>query len=96
MFNLIKFLLLLAVAVLGAAFASVNPEEVMVNYYFGTLQLPMGLLILLLLGMGIVIGMGAGTLLVLRVKRENIALRRRARLAHEEVNNLRTLPLKDR
>jgi len=32
---------------------------------------------------------------MMRVKRENANLRRQARLASEEVNNLRSLPIKD-
>ena len=41
MLRLIKFILLLAMAVLGAGFASINPEIATMHYYFGDLSLPM-------------------------------------------------------
>jgi len=44
---------------------------------------------------GAVLGMVAGLGGMMRVKRENANLRRQARLASEEVNNLRSLPIKD-
>lgn len=96
MLKLIKFLVLLCFAVLGAGFASINPGEVSVHYYFGEIRLPMGVLILGLLGMGIVIGTLASLFPFVRIKHENVTLRRKANLVNEEVKNLRTIPLKDR
>ena len=96
MLKLVKFLVLLCFAVLGAGFASINPGEVSVHYYFGEIQLPMGVLILGMLGVGIVAGTIVSMLLFIKIKRENVTLRRKADLVKEEVENLRTIPLKDR
>ena len=96
MLKLIKFLVLLCFAVLGAGFASINPGEVSVDYYFGVVSLPMGVLILGLSGVGIIIGIMVSLIMFIRIKRENVTLRRKADLVKEEVKNLRTMPLQDR
>ena len=96
MFKLIRFLLGIVIALLGAAFAYLNPAEVGVNYYFGTLQLPLGVLILGLLGTGIVIGALASLLPLVRARRETQRAQRRADVTDRELQNLRTMPVKDR
>lgn len=96
MLKLVKFLLLLLAATLGAGFAYINPGLVTVSYYFGEWRLPLGILTFLLLGVGILIGFLSCLGWFVRVKKENIALRRRSELASQEVNNLRAMPLRDR
>ena len=95
MLRLIKFILLLAIAVLGAGFASINPEIATIHYYFGDLSLPMGMLLLGMLGLGMLLGMLASVFMLMKTKRENRRLRRKADLVNTEVNNLRTIPLKN-
>jgi putative membrane protein len=94
--KLLKFLLLLAVAALGAAFAYINPVLVHVSFYFGEIGLPLGILIFLLIGMGMLAGVLASMSGFIRLKRENAHLRRLSELANQEINNLRTIPLRDR
>ena len=48
------------------------------------------------LGLGIALGMLASLFMLLKTKRENAKLRRKADLVNTEVNNLRTIPLKNR
>lgn len=96
MLKLIKFLFLLAMAILGAGFVSINPETATMHYYFGDLTLPMGMLMLGVLGLGILLGLLASTFMLLKARRENARLRRKTELVSMEVNNLRTVPLKDR
>lgn len=95
MFKLIKFLLLLGFAILGAAFASINPDPVRVHYYFGELNLPLGLVVLGALAAGILIGVMLSLLIVMKTRRENRLLKKKADLVNREVNNLRTIPVKD-
>ena len=96
MLRLVKFLFLLLVAFTGAVFAYINPGEISVSYYFGVLTLPLGILIFVLLGGGVLIGVLGSLLNVIGIRRENTRLRRQARLAQQEINNLRTMPLQDR
>lgn len=94
--KLLRSVLLLVVAALGAGFVYINPKLVNVSYYFGEIALPVGILIFLLFGAGMLTGVLASTRRLMRLKRENAALRRVSELAHLEVDNLRTVPLPDR
>jgi len=93
--RIVIFALLLLVTLLGLSFALMNTESVQLNYYFGTLQAPLSLVVVL----AIIIGAGLGVLaslgIVIGQKRELAKLRKSTRIAKEEVSNLRSLPLKD-
>jgi len=93
--RIVIFALLLLVTLLGLSFALMNAESVQLNYYFGTLQAPLSLVVVL----AIIIGAGLGVLaslgIVVSQKRELAKLHKSAKIAKEEVSNLRSLPLKD-
>lgn len=93
---LIKLLFVLVFLLVGASFAIINDGPVVVDLYFARPQLPLSLLLLLALGCGILLGGLAGSVYFMRVKKENADLRRKARLVSEEVQNLRTMPVKGR
>lgn len=96
MLKLLKLLVLMSVFTLGAAFAYINPGNVTISYYFGELSLPLGMVFFLLFGSGLVVGVLLGVAGLVRLRSENLQLRRRSQLAHQEINNLRALPLRDR
>ena len=96
MLKLLKLLVLISVFTVGAAFAYINPGDVTISYYFGELRLPLGMLLFLLFGIGLVVGALLGIAGQFRLRGENLQLRRRSELAHQEINNLRALPLRDR
>ena len=93
--RLIKLLIILVLIIVGAAFAVHNGDNVTVNYYFGNLDLPLSLLLIATLIIGAVAGMFSATGSILRLKRENAALRRKSKVVSEEVENLRAIPLKE-
>lgn len=95
MITLLKLLLLLLVLVVAAFFASLNPAEVTLNYYFGSADLPLAILLVAAMGVGVMLGLFAGLGLYVRAKRTQLRLQRKARLAEQEVNNLRAIPLRD-
>jgi putative membrane protein len=92
--NLIKLFLALVILTLGAGLATLNEGEVTLNYYFGSLVAPLPLAMIGALGAGLLLGFIAGLTLWAKLRRENAKLRRSAKLAQEEVNNLRAIPLK--
>ena len=92
----IKLLLLLVFMLIGASFAIINDAPVTVDLYFMRPELPLSLLLLLALGLGMLLGGLAGMIYFMRVRKENADLRRKARLVNEEVQNLRTMPVKGR
>jgi len=93
--RILKALIVLCVVVAGVSFAWLNAQPVPFNYYVGTVETRLALLLVGFLAGGWVLG-------VLSMVRSVISLRRRlARADHElklsrrEVGNLRNLPLRD-
>ncbi|MBT2969506.1 MAG: DNA recombination protein RecN [gamma proteobacterium symbiont of Ctena orbiculata] len=91
----IKLVVVILIMIVGAVFAVLNADPVGFNYYFGSLDLPLSLIVTIALGLGVVLGVLAGTGKVLALKREIHGLKRRSQMVSEEVNNLRALPLKE-
>ncbi len=96
MLRLLKILLLIGIALAGAAFVSLNPGAVTVHFYLADATLPLGLLLLVAAGAGVVAGILVGLASLRQLRHENRRLRREMELAREEVRNLRTIPLRDR
>lgn len=88
--------LTLAVFVFGTTFAIKNGQPVDLTYYFGIAwHVPLSLLLLGAVVLGAVIGYVIGLGRTLRVRRELAKARRQVREVEEEVQNLRSLPIKD-
>lgn len=93
--RIIGFIFFLLVLVFGLFFGLLNAEPVEVNYYFGTREMPLSLILVMMLVAGALLGALAGLGLVLREKREIHRLRREIRVTEKELTNLRSLPLKE-
>lgn len=93
--RIITFIVLLLVTLLGLTFALMNADNVKLDYYFGSLEAPLSLVVVLAMIIGAALGVLASVGIVLGQKRELAKLRKTAKLATEEVTNLRSLPLKD-
>jgi len=91
----VKLLVVLAVMLFGAAFAVMNAEPVNLDFYFDTRELPLSVVLVAAVCVGALLGVLAGLVGMARLKRENSELKRKARLASQEVNNLRAMPIKD-
>lgn len=88
MLALIKFIFLVLVAILGAAIATINPDLITINYYFGSLEVSLGILIFILLGLGTLIGLLVNLMIILRLRTENLSLRRQKnKSAHQLVES---------
>jgi uncharacterized integral membrane protein len=93
---ILKFLLLLLAVAVGAALAVLNPASVQFDYYFGSLELSLALILALTLAVGALLGTLSALLWSLSMRRENMHLRRRLELSRQELKNLRTLPVNGR
>lgn len=93
--KLVKLILFLIILIVGAAFAVLNAGMVKLDFYFGITELPLSVVLIAFIAMGAILGVIACSGLLLRLKHENSGLKRQARLVSEEVNNLRTIPLRD-
>ena len=93
--RIVTFAVLLLVSLLGLTFALRNAETVQLDYYFGSLQAPLSLVVVIAIIVGAGLGVLASLGIVIGLKRELAKLRKSAKIAEEEVSNLRALPLKD-
>lgn len=95
MSRIIKLLFFLGILVIGLAFHVKNDQLVNLNYYMGSIELPVSLLVISSLLVGALLGILASLTFVAKLKRENARLARLVRVTEEEVNNLRAIPIKD-
>lgn len=80
---------------LAIGFALLNASPVKINYYFTEQTIPLSLLLVFTLVLGLFVGFFTGFLMFLRQKRLNYQLKKRMKLAEQEIENLRKIPLSD-
>jgi len=95
MSKLIYTVLVLAVILFGIIFAVLNAENVQLNYYFGSQQLPLSLALVLSMVVGAILGVLASISLILRSRKEVARLRKASEMAEKEIANLRAIPIKN-
>ncbi|MEJ2058861.1 MAG: lipopolysaccharide assembly protein LapA domain-containing protein [Gammaproteobacteria bacterium] len=93
--KLILFVILLLIVGLGVVFTVFNYQPARLDLYFVQFSLPLATLLALALLIGALLGMVTAMLLAVRKQREVRNLEKRLKLAEQELNNLRTSPLKD-
>ena len=93
--QVIKIILLLLLMFLGGVMATLNSETVTLNYYFGSHELPLSIVLVGAVALGAVLGILASLGGLFRLKRQNSELRRQSRIVSQEVKNLRAIPIKD-
>lgn len=92
--RIISYLILLLIMLIGLTFASLNSNIVTFNYYLGTLDIALSLLLVGAFGIGIFLGLFAAVTPWFRVKRDNMRLKSRLKVVEKEVENLRSIPIK--
>ncbi len=92
--HLFSYLFLLIIMLLGLTFASLNSNPVDFNYYLGTKQIALSLLLVLAFGMGICLGLFVSLFSLLKAKRNNWLIKSRLKVIEQEVENLRSIPIK--
>ncbi len=90
--SVVVALVLLGVTI---AFSVINAHPVVINYYLGSAELPLALLVVICLILGILIGFLLALGWVLRLRVDLLRTRRQLKTAQKELDNLRTLPVKD-
>ncbi len=93
--RIVLIILVVLIVLLGLVFTVLNAEPVTVDYYYGTVTIPLAMVIVLATAAGALLEQLAGVGPVLRQRRQVVRLRRQVTLAEKEINNLRTLPIKD-
>ena len=90
-----SILLLIVFAVIAATFASVNQGPIGLDLIFVKVEVEKSQAFVLTLVVGWILGALSATLLVLKLMGDRRKLRKQARLAEAEADNLRSLPLRD-
>ena len=82
--------------VIGITFAVLNAEPVGLNYYFGSKEIELSIILVITLIIGAILGILASANLFLSHRREIIRLKKAMDLAEKEINNLRSIPIRDK
>ncbi len=93
--RIVFLLFFLVVLVVGLGFAVINIDPVKVNYYLGSVEMPLALLIVLSIAVGGVLGVLATTGKIVGAKGECVRLRRMLNGAEKELEKLRSSPQPD-
>ncbi len=93
--RIIFLLFFLLVLVVGLSFAVINIDPVKVNYYLGSIEMPLALLIVLSIAVGGALGVLATMGKIVGAKGEAVRLRRTLNGAEKELEQLRTSPRSD-
>ena len=90
-----RFIILLLVFFVGISVAVVNAHHVVLNYYLGSSDLPLSLLLVAVLAAGALLGVTAALNMVLRYRTASKKLQKRLQVLEEEVRALRSLPMRE-
>lgn len=93
--RLLSLAVLLIVFLLGLSFAILNPDKVVLNYYFGESEVRISTALVLALVLGALLGLLSGLGVVLKQRARISRLTRAVSVTEKEVKNLRSLPIKD-
>ena len=95
MTRIISLVFFLIVLVLGLFFGVLNADAVRLDYYWGSTNIPLSIIIVAALFFGALLGVLSSLVIILRLRHRVSRLRREVRHTEKELSNLRTLPIKD-
>ncbi len=95
MSRIAKIILVFVVLLLGLVFHLKNNQLIELNYYLGSVELSLSLLVVLVLCTGAFLGVLASLPVIVSLKRKQMKLQKQIDNSEKEINNLRVLPVKD-
>ena len=95
MLRLVYISLTLFIIIFGIVFAVLNAENVQLNYYLGTIELPLSLVLVLAMIIGAILGIFASLSFIIGSRRSASKLKRSVEVAEKEIVNLRNIPIKN-
>ena len=90
--RLLSLLIFLLIVLLGISFSTLNSTPVTFYYFLGNKTFPLSLLLVLTLAAGALLGILVGLWFLLKIKLQNVRLKRQLSLAQKEIQNLRAIP----
>ncbi len=95
MIGFIKFLFVVIIVAIGLAFHVKNDIMVTINYYLGTIDVSLSVVVIASLLIGALLGMFTSLGMIVPLRRERSKLKKSVKTAEQEVSNLRSIPLQD-
>jgi putative membrane protein len=95
MVRIVYLIIFLILVIFGIVFAVLNAEPVELNYYFGSKEVALSLILVLAMIVGAILGVIASASMIINNRREVVKLRKSVELAEKEVANLRAIPIRD-
>ncbi len=93
--KIVTFIIFLGLLAIAIAFSAINQQTVTLNYYTGSLSLPLAFIVTAAVILGILIGVSILYFSRLRLLLENRRLSKKLHRLEQEIENLRTLPLQE-
>jgi lipopolysaccharide assembly protein A len=93
--RILSYLVLLVIMLVGLTFASLNSTVVSFNYYLGTKEIALSLLLVFAFGLGIGLGLLVAVFPWLKAKADIFRIKSRLKVVEKELENLRSMPIKD-
>ena len=90
MFKIITLVFLLLLAIVVISFTTLNAQSIQINYYFGEMDIPLAIALVVSIAAGILFGFVASFGILLKLKRENLKLKKSTKTAERELTSLRT------
>ena len=88
MLRILRFCIILVVLLFGLAFHLRNDQMVVMDYYLGTIDLPLSLFLIIALCLGAMLGILASLPGIIKLRRDKRRLQNQIKLSEEEVNHL--------
>ena len=95
MIRLVYFILALIVVIFGVVFSVLNADTVPLNYYLGSVEIPLSLALILSMIVGALLGIFSSLGFIIASRRSASKLKRSVEVAEKEIVNLRNIPIKD-
>jgi len=95
MVRILYLFIFLVLVIFGIVFAVLNAEPVNLNYYVGSKEVALSLILVLAMIAGAIMGVIASASMIISNQREVKKLRKYVELAEKEVTNLRAIPIRD-
>ncbi len=95
MYKIIGLIFLLFIAIVVISFTTLNAQSIQLNYYFGIMDLPLAVTVVVSIAAGILFGFFASFGTVIRLKRENLKLKRTAKTTDKQLTQLRSNPAQE-
>ena len=95
MSRIVKLIIVFVIILSGLAFHLKNNQFIELNYYAGTLNMPLSWLVVLVLLIGALLGIFASLPMIIKLKQQKIKLEKQIKNSEKEITNLRVMPVKD-